>query len=313
MAGTESELAVTVTRDGAPVTDLDPYLGALGHLVAIRNGDLAYLHVHPIRGRRRRRADGPVRRRGPDRRDLRAVLRLLPRFRADGASSPRRAMRRSSDGDDAGEHDDGTVIDVSDTAQPTRSTWSIERHDVRVVRGAHRAAPQQARRRHGDGQLRHRAGQGACARSGVDVDDLDRPGRRRPATRPATPGRRSRRRATATDRRREPAAARPADRVGTAVAAGRGAGDGPGAAVRLLAVAVADPRRARRHVGGLAVPPGRLGQPAPRRGDDGHAHLDRRARRLRVVAVRAVPRRRRRARHDARVLAAPPTGRWARA
>ncbi len=48
VAGTESELTVDVTRDGEPVTDLDPYLGALGHLVAIRDGDLAYLHVHPL-------------------------------------------------------------------------------------------------------------------------------------------------------------------------------------------------------------------------------------------------------------------------
>jgi hypothetical protein len=48
VAGTESELAVTVTRDGEPVTDLQPYLGALGHLVAIRDSDLAYLHVHPL-------------------------------------------------------------------------------------------------------------------------------------------------------------------------------------------------------------------------------------------------------------------------
>ena len=30
-----------------PVTDLQPYLGAYGHLVALRDGDLAYLHVHP--------------------------------------------------------------------------------------------------------------------------------------------------------------------------------------------------------------------------------------------------------------------------
>jgi hypothetical protein len=29
------------------VTDLQPYLGAYGHLVALRTGDLAYLHVHP--------------------------------------------------------------------------------------------------------------------------------------------------------------------------------------------------------------------------------------------------------------------------
>ena len=48
VAGEESAVTVTVTRDGAPVTDLDPYLGALGHLVAIRDGDLAYLHVHPL-------------------------------------------------------------------------------------------------------------------------------------------------------------------------------------------------------------------------------------------------------------------------
>ena len=29
------------------VTDLQRYLGAYGHLVALRAGDLAYLHVHP--------------------------------------------------------------------------------------------------------------------------------------------------------------------------------------------------------------------------------------------------------------------------
>jgi hypothetical protein len=29
------------------VTTLEPYLGAYGHLVALRAGDLAYLHVHP--------------------------------------------------------------------------------------------------------------------------------------------------------------------------------------------------------------------------------------------------------------------------
>ncbi|MCA1004420.1 hypothetical protein LCL87_01690 [Rhodococcus hoagii] len=40
-------LTLTVTRDGVPVNDLDPYLGAYGHLVALRTGDLAYLHVHP--------------------------------------------------------------------------------------------------------------------------------------------------------------------------------------------------------------------------------------------------------------------------
>ena len=46
-AGEESDLRFTVTRDGRPVADLQPYLGARGHLVALREGDLAYLHVHP--------------------------------------------------------------------------------------------------------------------------------------------------------------------------------------------------------------------------------------------------------------------------
>jgi len=45
--GEEARLTLSVTRDGAPVTDLEPYLGAYGHLVALRSGDLAYLHVHP--------------------------------------------------------------------------------------------------------------------------------------------------------------------------------------------------------------------------------------------------------------------------
>ena len=42
----EGELRFSVTRGGKPV-DVEPYLGARGHLVALREGDLAYLHVHP--------------------------------------------------------------------------------------------------------------------------------------------------------------------------------------------------------------------------------------------------------------------------
>jgi hypothetical protein len=45
-AGAESRPAFTVTRDGKPVAVRD-YLGAKGHLVALRQGDLAFLHVHP--------------------------------------------------------------------------------------------------------------------------------------------------------------------------------------------------------------------------------------------------------------------------
>jgi hypothetical protein len=46
-AGAESPVTASVSRDGRPVTDLQPHLGANGHLVALRGADLAYLHVHP--------------------------------------------------------------------------------------------------------------------------------------------------------------------------------------------------------------------------------------------------------------------------
>jgi hypothetical protein len=46
-AGDDGDLAFTVTRGGRPVQDLEHYLGARGHLVALREGDLAYLHMHP--------------------------------------------------------------------------------------------------------------------------------------------------------------------------------------------------------------------------------------------------------------------------
>lgn len=49
-ANGSSLLTATVTKDGEPVTTLEPYLGAYGHLVALRDGDLAYLHVHPEGG-----------------------------------------------------------------------------------------------------------------------------------------------------------------------------------------------------------------------------------------------------------------------
>ena len=48
-AGETSELKFNVLRDGRPVK-VDPYLGAGGHLVALREGDLAFLHVHPSGG-----------------------------------------------------------------------------------------------------------------------------------------------------------------------------------------------------------------------------------------------------------------------
>ena len=44
--GAEAQLDFTITKDGEPI-ETEPYLGAGGHLVALREGDLAFLHVHP--------------------------------------------------------------------------------------------------------------------------------------------------------------------------------------------------------------------------------------------------------------------------
>ena len=44
--GQETDLRFTITRDDTTV-HTEPYLGAGGHLVALREGDLAFLHVHP--------------------------------------------------------------------------------------------------------------------------------------------------------------------------------------------------------------------------------------------------------------------------
>ncbi|MGI8334175.1 hypothetical protein ACRYCC_29830 [Actinomadura scrupuli] len=53
LAGREQRPVFEVRAQGRPVdSELDPYLGARGHLVALRAGDLAYLHTHPGDGDR---------------------------------------------------------------------------------------------------------------------------------------------------------------------------------------------------------------------------------------------------------------------
>ena len=84
-AGTSSMLTFTVTRDGTPVTTLQPYLGAAGHLVALRVGDLAYLHVHPMD----EPTGSPARRwRSWRRRPLRAVTCCTWTSRSTAGSTP---------------------------------------------------------------------------------------------------------------------------------------------------------------------------------------------------------------------------------
>lgn len=58
-AGRAATLRFAVARDGRPVA-LAPYLGAGGHLVALREGDLAFLHVHPLDGAGTAAAEGRV-------------------------------------------------------------------------------------------------------------------------------------------------------------------------------------------------------------------------------------------------------------
>jgi hypothetical protein len=48
VAGGTSPVFVTIDRDRVPVTDIEPYLGALGHLVVLRQSDLAYLRAAPM-------------------------------------------------------------------------------------------------------------------------------------------------------------------------------------------------------------------------------------------------------------------------
>jgi hypothetical protein len=72
-AGKETALDFTVTRDGRPVALAD-YLGAKGHLVALRRGDLAFIHVHPDSDRLSFMATFPSA----------GTYRLFLQFRAEG-------------------------------------------------------------------------------------------------------------------------------------------------------------------------------------------------------------------------------------
>ncbi len=47
MSGREQALTVAVSKDGRPVTDLQPYLDTYAHLTAFHDGDLAFAHLHP--------------------------------------------------------------------------------------------------------------------------------------------------------------------------------------------------------------------------------------------------------------------------
>ncbi|MFF7638251.1 hypothetical protein ACFZB9_34655 [Kitasatospora sp. NPDC008050] len=47
MAGMAHPLTITISKDGQPVTDLQPYLDSYAHLSAFHAGDQAFAHLHP--------------------------------------------------------------------------------------------------------------------------------------------------------------------------------------------------------------------------------------------------------------------------
>jgi len=50
VVGDSARMTFEIGLNGAPVDDLQPYLGAYGHLVMLRDSDGAYQHVHPEEG-----------------------------------------------------------------------------------------------------------------------------------------------------------------------------------------------------------------------------------------------------------------------
>lgn len=46
-SGVENQLMFSLSQNGKPITDLQSYLGALGHAVILREGTLDFIHTHP--------------------------------------------------------------------------------------------------------------------------------------------------------------------------------------------------------------------------------------------------------------------------
>ena len=245
-AGEASELTLRSAATAGPVTDLQPYLGAYGHLVALRDGDLAYLHVHPAG----EPGDG--------------VTAPAPTSRFATTDAVRRAPTGCS-------WTSGTATSSAPPRSPcrrrTRSTADDHRThrpltDVELLIGGMTCASCAARV---EKKLNRLDGVTATVNyatekakvsfaDGVTTDDLvatvEKTGYT--AALPAPPA--AAEPARERGRRPDPLAAQPAARLERAAdRAGGRAGDGPGAAVRLLAVAVADPGRARSS-SGAALP-----------------------------------------------------------
>ncbi len=299
--------------DGEPVTDIEPYLGAFGHLVALREGDLAYLHVHP-EGDEPAPGDlsgpaGHLRHRRAHRRPVLPVLRLPSR-----RAGPHRRLRRRSRrgratatndqsrirrplGPERERKDDHDDFAAAGLGRPHRT--GDRRHDLRLLRDADREEAQQGRRRHRQRQLRHREGP-IEAPAGTDPASLiavvEKTGYTAALPQPPNPNHPKR-----TDR-----AARPRTGLACASASSARRPSVPVIAMSMVpalqfdywqwaSLALAWPvvlwSAWPFHKAGVPEPP-------PRRGHYGHARVGGHPRRVRVVPVRPVPRHRRHPRHD---------------
>ena len=211
------------------------------------------------------------------------------------ADGPRRSGRCTPD-----EHDEPRAHPASDRG-----------HDLRVVRDPDREAPEQARWRRGDRQLRDRERRGQLRPCTGWARGARGRGWGRGLSRDARPtGSRGQ---GANRGRSGRAAAAAVDRLRGPLVAGAAAGDDRAAAVRLLAVALAAAGDSGRALGRLAVPPRCVAQPEARDRDDGHADLCRHARGVGLVARCPVLPRRRRDRDDDGLRARPQPGRDRRA
>lgn len=54
------DLVVSLARGNAPVTDLEPFLGAMGHLIIVSADGKHFVHSHPVEHRNRRPERGPA-------------------------------------------------------------------------------------------------------------------------------------------------------------------------------------------------------------------------------------------------------------
>ena len=277
-AGAESELDFTITRDGEPVTT-EPYLGAGGHLVALREGDLAFLHVHP-------RDDAGV--------GFAATFPTTGRYRLflqfqDERPRPYGRLHAGR-GMSAPAHVELPIEGMTCASCANRIERNLNKLDG--VSASVNYATERATVDFDPGAVEPAALVAAIEAAGYRAE--------LPPAAGAEPA------AAVAEDDPTRAAAPPAGDLGGARAAGAADVDDPGAPVRQLAVAGAPARDAGRHLGRVAVPPRRVGEPAPRRGDDGHADQPRHARRVGLVAVRAVPRRRRDDRDEDAVRASGP-------